>query len=193
MKWPILMSFLVGTALAQTPTDALFKVFQAAPNQHFYLDLDSAEGSYSQWRNDDLGTLNAIRGSVVIKRITTHIKWLPTFFIALAKNAPERASETPDSVRVQISSPDHRPPLEIRIIQYHNGQVVADEKLSKTLELNEKMDVELFFVMPDTIILNLGNAGIRKVKVSWKPASAVIIGSSGQMKVEPLDLGTVNP
>ena len=189
----MLVFFLLGTALGQTPTDALFKAFQVAPNQHFYLDLDSAEGSYSQWRNDDLGTLNAIRASVTIKKMSTHIKWLPTFFVALAKNAPERASESPDSVRVQLWSPDRRPPLEMRIVQYHNGQIVAEEKLGKTLELSEKMDIELFFVAPDTIILNLGSAGIKKVKVSWKPTSAVVIGSSGQMKVEPLELGTVNP
>jgi hypothetical protein len=189
----MLLCFLLGTALAQSPTDALFKAFQAAPNQHFYLDLDSAEGSYSQWRNDDLGTMNAIRGTLVIKKITRHINWLPSFFIALAKNSPERASETPDSVRVQFWSPDRRPPLEMRIIQYHKGQIVSEEKLGKTLELNEKMDIELFFVMPDTIVLNLGSAGIRKVKVSWKPTSAVVIGASGQMKVDPLDLGTVNP
>ena len=193
MKWPTLMCLLLGTALAQSPTDALFKAFQAAPNQHFYLDLDSAEGAYSQWRNDDLGTMSAIRASLVIKRIATHIKWLPTFSISLAKDAPERASETPDSVKVQIWSPDRRPPLEMRIIQYHNNQIVADEKLGKTLELNEKMDIELFFVMPDTIVLNLGSTGIRKVKVPWKPKSAVILGSSGQMKVDPLELGTVNP
>jgi hypothetical protein len=171
----------------------MFKAFQPAPNQHFYLDLDSAEGKYSQWRNDELGTLNAIRGLFVITKITTHAKWLPSFFIALAKNAPQRASETPDSVRVQIWSPDRRPPLEMRIIQYHNGEIVAEEKLGKTLELNEKMDIELFFVVPDTIVLNLGSAGVRKIRVPWKPSSAVIIGSTGEMKVDPLELGNVNP
>ena len=55
------------------------------------------------------------------------------------------------------------------------------------------LGIELFFVMPDTIVFNLGSAGIRKVKVSWKPTSAVINCSSRQMKVDPVKLGTLNP
>ncbi|MGC2197966.1 MAG: hypothetical protein WA628_25065 [Terriglobales bacterium] len=187
------MCFFLGTAIAQNPTDALFNAFQPAPSQRFYLDLDTAEGKYSQWSTDDVGTLNAIRASLVVKRLATHAHWMPSFVLALGKNAPDRLGQLSNSVSLQISSPDRHPPLELRIVRYDNGYKTVDEKLDKTLEVNEKLEVELFFAMPDTIVLNLGSAGVRKVKVPWKPGSVIVTGSTCEVMIDPLELGTVNP
>src|SRR5437899_4885131 len=80
------VSFLVGLAIIAQSSghpQLATQAFAPAPGQSFFLDLDSAAGAFSQWRHDELGSLNSLRALLRVPRIRKDRKWLPTFSIAL--------------------------------------------------------------------------------------------------------------
>jgi hypothetical protein len=189
MQRVIFALVLFAAALAQGQKQKPLPRFIPAPEQRFYLDLDSREGAYSQWRKDNPGTLNALRASVTINAMSTHARWLPSFSFWFASDGSKDA----DRVGVQLWSPDRKPPLEIKVVRFDGGRVVAQEKLFKTVNLKEKVEIEMFFVPPGLVVINVGDVGVRKFTVPWTMNSMRVVGSTGEMIVDPLDLGTVTP
>jgi hypothetical protein len=61
------LTLLAGTF--QTKPASPTPSFVRAPGQKFYLDLDAKEGSFSQWRHDELGSLTGLRATVSIPRV----------------------------------------------------------------------------------------------------------------------------
>src|ERR1700746_3154704 len=57
----VLMGFNGSQVLGQSQ--------RPAPGQSFSLDLDSAEGTYSQWRHEDLSSLTRVHATATVLRL----------------------------------------------------------------------------------------------------------------------------
>ena len=165
-------------------------IFVPAPGQMFFLDLDSAPGVFSQWRHESLGTLNGMRAVFRVPRVRKDNKWAPTFAVYLqGEGDPQSAN----ALGLQIFEQDRKLPLKMRLVGRLNGETIQEIQLQTTLRINDELKVEMRWAAPQVITIIVGDSEMRNVNVSWPVCSATIASSTGQLKVDPLVLGTVKP
>jgi len=186
----VILLVFCGAALAQdahqSPPPA--QSFVPAISQTFYLDLDTAEGVYSQWRHDDLGSLSAMQATIRILRVRKAAKWDPAFSLWLQKT---EAGQMRNRVELQLVAPHGKPPLVIRVVRFEGGKPVATESSNKTIGLNENPPVEIDWGTPHTATIKIGDSETHKVSVPWSIDSVGVSVSTGEMEVSPLVLGDV--
>ncbi len=188
-KWLIVLTvFVSGTALTQDLAASFptAQSFVPEANQSFYLDLDTAEGAFSQWRHDDISSVSALRAVVRVPILRKDRKWLPGFAIWLQKT---EAGEIKNRVGVQLVAPDKKPPLMIRLVQYDGKNLVHTESSSTTIGLDQNLAIEIVWVKPHTVTIKIGDAEIHNLSIGWSVNSVGVTASTGQMKVDPLVLG----
>jgi hypothetical protein len=183
----ILMSAsLAQDARQQQPPTA--QMFVPASGQTFSLDLDTAAGAYSNWGHHDLGSLSALRATIRIPRIRKDAKWAPAFTVWVQRSEPRQA---PDRVGVQFFAPNKKPPLAIRMVQFQAGKLTTTETSRRTININESITVEIVWATPNMVTIKIGDSETHTLSVPWSIASVEFVASTGEMKVDPLVLGTV--
>ncbi len=189
----VILTVLCASAMGQSlgPAQAEAPTFTPAPGQMFFLDLDSASGVFSQWRHDSLGTLNVLRAVLRVPRIRKDSHWLPTFSVYLQGEGDPLSAE---ALGLQIFEQDRKLPLRMRLILGRlNGRPIQEIQLQTTLRLNDHLRVEMRWAAPQLVTIVVGDSEVRNVTVSWPICRALIISSTGELKVDPLVLGTVKP
>jgi hypothetical protein len=167
----LLMASLTSLSMAQE--------FVAAANQTFYLDLDTRDGAFSQWRQDDTTSLTNLRGKVRVPRIGRDNKYTPAFTIAVHNRAAQ------GSAGVQLYCPDRKPLLAFRDIQEAKYSYVG---FDRRVRLDESIDIELNWATPKVLIIKVAGE-TKKLELPWPIDSIVISASTGELKIEPLELG----
>ncbi len=163
--------------------------FIPATGQTFYLDLDTAEGAFSQWRHDDLGGLCALHASIRLFRLRNDPKWRPTFGIWLEDN---EVSYERKRMGLQFWAKDRKAPLDIRIIQFDGPKPIDIQTLSTTVGLDANIPVEMVWLRPQSVTIRIGQNETHRLNVPWKIEHIAVTASTGQMNIEPLVLGCVN-
>jgi hypothetical protein len=186
----VILAVFFGAALAQDTHQSHppAQSFAPATGQTFYLDLDTAESAYSQWRHDDLGSLSAMRATIRVLRVRKAAKWDPAFSLWLQKT---EAGQMRNRVELQLVAPHGKPPLLIRVVQFEGGKSVATESSNKTIGLNENLTVEIAWGTPHTATIKIGDSETHKVSIPWLIDSVGVSVSTGEMEVNPLVLGGV--
>src|ERR1019366_9320016 len=186
----IIVTASLGVVLAQsTPQSPLpEQSFVAATGQRFYLDLDTAEGNYSEWRHEDLSSLSAMRATIRFPRVGKDPKWAPTFSLWLQKT---EAGRTRNSVGLQLFAPSRKPPLSVRVVQLEDGKVVSTENLRRAIDLNENLVVEMAWETPHIVAIRIGETEVHKVSIPWSIDSVAVGASTGELKVDPLVMGNL--
>ncbi len=162
--------------------------FIPATGQTFYLDLDTAEDAFSQWRHDDLGGLCALHASIRISKLRNHPKWLPIFSIWLQDS---EAEDKKKQVGLQFWAKDRKPPLGVRIIQTDGPKLVSAQSSSTTVGLDATIPVEMVWLPPQSVTIRIGQNETHSLNVSWRIERIAITASTGQMKIDPLVLGCI--
>jgi len=187
------VSFLVGLAvIAQSSghPQLATQAFAPAPGQSFFLDLDSAAGAFSQWRHDELGSLNSLRALLRVPRIRKDRKWLPTFSIALQSNDLKNRA---NNLLFQVVVLDGKLPMKMRLTGHVGGRPIQEIPLQTTLSLNEALKLEITWAQQQLITVRIGDVETRAVRIGWPVSSVIVAGSTGQLKIDPLVFGTVIP
>jgi hypothetical protein len=185
----ITVTFLCA-ALAQNSTQLPppAQAFVPATSQTFSLDLDTAEGAFSQWRHDDLGSLSAMRATIHVPRLGRDPRWAPTFSLWLQHIEGGQAR---NGIALQLLAPTRKPPLVVRVVQVEDGKLVSTESLSRTIDLNESLVVEMVWGTPHMVTIKIGDAEVHKASIPWSIDSVGVSASTGQLKVDPLVLGSL--
>jgi hypothetical protein len=178
-------SFCVVLTLGARPQASSTESFAPSANQHFYLDLDTAAGSFSQWRHEDLGSLSALSATIRIPRLRNDSKWLPTFIIWL-QDAEAGAQHR---IEVQLTAPNKKPPLEVRILNVDKNVLSGSETLPLKVGLGEDLPIEMTWATSNAVTVTIGEQ-TRTITVPWRVECVGVSASTGQMKVDPLILGT---
>jgi len=194
MKPPLItLILLVASALAldAQQTSPPVQSFAAAPGQTFNLDLDTPEARFSQWRHDELGSISALRATLRIPLIRQDPRWFPVFSIRVQRN--ELGGKSGNDVALQILARDRKVPLSVQAVEREGGRVVETQVFSKTIGLDEAVDVEMEWNSINTVTIKVGDE-IRKMSVSgWRVDSVVVSASTGEMTIDPLVFGSVGP
>jgi len=164
--------------------------FLPAPGQIFYLDLDSAAGTFSQWRHDDLRAFNSLRAVMRVLRTRKDSKWGPSFTIGLrSDDNPNNAND----LRLRIAGMDGKRSLDLQLVGSLNGKQIQPIPLKTAGNLNEVLKVQIDWKSQDIVVFRVGETESRAIKIGWQVCSAMITGSTGQLKVDSIIFGVVSP
>jgi hypothetical protein len=162
------------------------KEFIKAVGQTYYLDLDTKESEFSVWRLDDLGALTALHASIKIPAIRKDPKWAPDFFILLCSGDQSAYRD----VGVRLITWQGASPLTIEVVQnLADGSLVTQYRVGKTLELNEKIDIEMDWSTPGTVTIKIG-ASSYSLKIPSQIEHVQISSSTGELIIDPLVIGS---
>jgi hypothetical protein len=173
------LSLTLLLAMSSVTPFSMAQEFVGAANQTFYLDLDTQEGAYSQWRQDDTASLTSLRAKVRILRVGKDKRYAPAFTIAVQNRT------TKYSAGVQLYSPDRKPLLVFRDIRQDKYSYVG---FDRRLKLDEPIDIEMNWATPKVLIVKVGGE-TKKLELASPIDSIAISASTGELKVEPLELG----
>ena len=175
---------LCGDGSSQTAAS----IFKASSGQTFYLDLDSAAGSSSAWRHEDLGPLTALQAVLRVPEIRKHRDWLPVFTISLQSKDYQTVA---NNVGIQIFAEDGRLPLKVRLVGHVNGRQIQPVPLQPTLKLNDELKMNVSWATPDVVTFQIGDMEAQGVRTFWPVGRVVISASTGELIADPLVFGTV--
>lgn len=173
-----------------TESGSATQTFRASPGQAFYLDLDSAPGVYSQWRHDDIGSLNGLQAVLHVPRIRKDRNWQPTFIVYLQNKDHQTLA---NDLGLQLVAASGQLPMKIRLVGHVDGKPIQEIPLQATLNLNDELNVEVTWAKPQVVAFRVGGTEVHAVRIAWVVSSVVITGSTGEFKTDPLLFGTVTP
>lgn len=174
---------LAGPVCAQT--------FTPAGNASYTVDLDTQNGNFSVWRAKDLGGLNALRAKVVVSRLGKDSKWAPSFQIKL-ENANSHADLSIDGIKGLLF---------LHAQSWDGDKQVQDELFLMPPEVGETFGLELDWKADGSAVIVVHAKATEKVsgferheiKLSGAPSSLEVSGSTGEITLDPLQLGRVTP
>jgi hypothetical protein len=189
MRLTVLLAFCsfatLGQDQLQRPRAEM--LFKPAQGQSFYLDLDTAEGKYSEWRHEDVTRLCALRASVRIIRLRTDVRWTPTFSIWFAERGKGKQAK---QLGLQFLTKYRTPPLETRLILEDSPTSHLEHALKTNVKLNQAVPVEIAW-LDHSILINVDQESVR-LPLPWEIGNITVSSSTGEMKLEPLILGCVD-
>ena len=154
-----------------------------AEGQSFYLDLDTMDGHFSEWRHDDIQLLSGFSANASIRRISWDAKWLPAFTFALQDAGTGQESNV---LALQILSLNHKLPLNFRIARKEKGKAITEEPFKETIGLNDKFDVQIDWSARESVTITINQAEVYTHPISWPVESVLVAASTGQMKIDPI-------
>jgi hypothetical protein len=176
----LFIGFVVACVMAASAASA--DDFTPLPNLgDTVLDLDTASGNFSAWQIHDIGTINAIRTTLQIRRLGSDPDWLPSFWINVG-NSNEQVS-------FRIFSETRRPPLAIHLMRYAGKDLADDRVFASTVGLNENLDVSISWTPQGSVTVRLGGGETHTTVLRSAVTSVQIGGSTGQVKFNPLRIG----
>jgi hypothetical protein len=171
------------------PTPQANPSFIPATGQAFYLDLDSAQDAFSEWRHDDLRGLCALHATIRVLRLRNDPRWLPTFSISLQDSEVLSKRKV---VGLQFLAKDRKAPLAVRIIERDGPKQVGVQGSSTTLALDVTVPVEMVWLPSQPVTIRIGQNESHSVNVSWRITRLAVSAMTGQMKIDPLVLGCID-
>ena len=184
--------FSLFAVLVASVAPAMAQTFTPAPNAVYLLDQDTQDGHFSIWSVKDLTGVNALRATVTVARLGIDKKWAPNFNIRL-RNDTSRAT-------LHISG------VKGMMILYAES-FVGDERVQQDMfllppEVGEKFGLEIDW-KPDgsAVILVRSKAAAKaangyerhEVKLSGPATSLEVATSTGELTLDPLQLGSTSP
>jgi hypothetical protein len=145
------------------------------------LDLDTGNGNYSQWKIDDLGTVNSLRTTLQVHRLGDDPRWAPSVTIVVGNKD--------ENVSFQVLSATRQPPLTMHMGHYVAGKLAEDRSFTKTVDLNEKLDVAVDWTAAGVVTVTLGDGETQTFSLKAAPTSLSIDGSTGEAEFNPLRIG----
>jgi hypothetical protein len=182
------LTLLAGTF--QTKPASPTPSFVRAPGQKFYLDLDAKEGSFSQWRHDELGSLTGLRATVSIPRVGRGPNFAAVFAFLLQESESTNNGQV---LGLQLGVFDNKDSFVFRVVHAKDGKPIQVETLQKRVDLNEKVNIAIDWATPGTVSIKVGETEMHRLDVAWSIQSVAVTASTGEMKVDPLVFGRVEP
>jgi hypothetical protein len=165
--------FLIS-GLAFTP-ESHAQTFIQAPNQTFAIDLDTMDGAFSSWANNDLGSISGLRATIEVQRIGKHNSWLPSFSVNVSTSA--------GAFGLVFTAADWKPP--VGVYTYSKGE---KEKIGQ-ISVGEKTNIEMDWSTSGKLIVRVGNAKARELPISAPVTGIKVSASTGELTLHSISLG----
>ena len=180
VQMPVCLLFSLAFLAALAPHSlARAQSFVPAPGQQFYVDLDTRDGAFSRWDHLDISALSAAIGELVVVRLGSHDKWLPTFTIRVESDA--------ESAGLSIGG-TRQPPLQLTRFHDRKGAPPERSRLSGGVNLSEKLPLRMYW-STNSFSIQIGQGAVQRFTFSHPPKRLVITAATGELEVHGLTLG----
>jgi len=133
---------LGATFIWSAPAGA--QTFDPESNQNFTLDLDTEDGHFSNWNDDDLGSISGLKATMEVDRLGKGSRWLPTFLIAVTTKE--------GSFGLKLLAEQSKPPITAyAIVQSKNANAIGQQ-----IAVGQKIDLEMDWSIPGKLIFHIG-------------------------------------
>ena len=166
--------------------------FTAAPHTQHKIDLDTAPGHYSLWEADDLTGLNAVRAHFRVRIAAKDPQWGPVFRFQV-----QRGDEL---AQVTLLGFAGKKPILLQLDQrLQAGEQPKSEMFATGTQIGEELDLEIdwtpdgeisFTIRSPQSLLLSAQGERHTTKLSGAPTKFSILGSTGEIEVQSLALGT---
>ncbi len=181
----VLLGLFIGTT--SRPSHAL-ESFSPEPAQLFYLDLDTAAGSSSEWRHNIVTGLSAVRATLRVQSLRVDPKWSPTFSLWLQ----DGSKETHNRLTIQVFTANQKAPLSIKILRVDNGKLITEEASATTVKPGDSISLQVAWGSQGVIKIKIGDSELHTVAVPWNVDSIGVSASTGELEIDPLELGSIS-
>lgn len=178
------MLSLMGFGVAQADD------FKPVPRGSYTLDLDTADGNFSEWNLNDLTDVNAVRAHVTFARKGKH-KTYAAFFTLSLRGETKRGD-------VSFTALSANGPLYTVVgLKDEKGKISEDMVLVPP-ELGEDFDLKIRWSGDGKISLDIYSKANRNIGQGFEhreidlgePVTGLTIGNStGEIVIDPLQLG----
>ena len=174
-----------GAASAET--------FKPLPNATHMVDLDTGNGSFSVWEARDLSGANTLRARFRVNRTGTDKKWAPTFKF--------RLHDGDKWVGFVVLGLPGKTPL-IPSVERSDGPKDKPELFLTFMQVGEVADLTLKWTQNGAVAINLRSPQSLSTSPTGEthtadlgklPTKFSLIGSTGEIEVMSLELGTTSP
>jgi hypothetical protein len=171
-----LMVFTLG-AMFMWSASVGAQTFSPASNQNFALDLDTGDEHFSNWNDDDLGSISGLKATMEVDRLGKGPKWLPTFLIAVTTKE--------GSFGLKLLAEQWKPPIAAyTIVQSKNANAIDQQ-----IAVGQKIDLEMDWSMPGKLIFHIDDGKSVELGLPGPVTGIRISASTGELKVSSLALG----
>jgi len=177
-----ILAVVACAVLVSTPAWA--ETFTLSPPGAMSVDLDTRNGAYSFWRIEDAGSINTIRATLQIHRLGEDPRWAPAFTVSCIGGA--------DRIAFRIKSLDRKPPLTMHLEYMKDGKVVEEQDYLATIGLDEKIELTVTWTVDSAVSVRVGDEK-RTITLGAPIRSVEIDGSTGEIELNPLAIGTTVP
>jgi len=94
---------------------------------------------------------------------------------------------------LQLGVFDNKDSFVFRVVHAKDGKPIQVETLQKRVDLNEKVNIAIDWATPGTVSIKVGETEMHRLDVAWSIQSVAVTASTGEMKVDPLVFGRVEP
>lgn len=175
-----LLAALIFMIAPAPPAPAQGQSFTATPGQQFYMDLDSRDGAFSEWRHLDISSMSAGVGELEIRRLGAHELFFPYFAIRVETDA--------EYAGLSLSAPPGQPPLVVKRTRCRKGKAPEETVVPDKVAVREKTPIRMFW-SNDSFSLQVGSQPPQRFALSRPPKRLIISSSSGELKIHGLTLG----
>src|ERR1700686_2289542 len=193
----LVFAFLAGIAFGAPRSQA--QTFNEAPNQTFYLDLDTNDRRVSNWRHLDLGSISGLRATVEVYRLGKGQRWVDRWvryfwFCDFDGGLRQRrfgpvfllCVDTNDGCSgLSFESPRGKPAL----VFYTVVKGKKAELIGQTIGVGEKIDIDLDWSVSGKLTFRVGSERPHELSVPGPITSLTIVASSGELIVHSIRLG----
>jgi len=163
---------------------ALAESFTPSPPGSMVLDLDTQGGNFSAWRIEDAQAINTIHATLQVDRLGLDPHWAPGFTISFINGT--------DRVMFRIQSADRKPPLTMRLVMMKNDKTADEQDYLATVGMDEKLELTMTWTADGAVSARAGDE--KRTIALGAPVRAVeIAGSTGEVELNPLTIGTTAP
>lgn len=194
MKSAIIAASLVAAVSLQA-MPSFAQTFTAAPGRTFKLDLDTADGNYSQWATAELTGINAVRVKMAMRRAGADKQYAPSFRFAV------ESGEDSAAFRAVALGKGAKRILVVYATRIVGGKK-TDEMFFTQIELDEVVDLAIDWTAGGKVQFALtskatrainGAAETHTVDLGKSPDSLAISNSTSELEILEFKPGTLTP
>lgn len=188
MKVWVVAAAIVGGMLLG-PSAVAAETFTPGPGQTYLLDLDTADGNFSVWRADDLQGANALRAKVTFARLGLDKRWSPNFQVRVG-DASMTVGLTVVGVKNKVLVTTLRTLRDNKVVGKEESFLLGPEP-GETFDLEIDWDASgrIAFLIRDRAAKAINGFERHEARLDGPPTRVEIVGSTGEVLFDPLQLG----
>ncbi|HEY1427488.1 MAG TPA: hypothetical protein VGF50_12515 [Caulobacteraceae bacterium] len=179
-------ALFIATAWCATSGAAHAQTFAPAPNSNYTVDLDSADGRFSRWSANDISGVDGLQATMTVRRLGHDPQFAPSFQVRLINASGGGAFKIIGSNGALVATAQ----------SWAGDKYIDNQTFVVAPQLDTPFHLEMHWAADNSIsiLIRTRTAEERhEVRLGAPPGRLEVTSSTGQVKLEELQLGRTSP